>query len=66
MEAFNGMTIREIYNIIGESNIPWDVPVEFVDGDLRIAQQVKPARQARPPAPGEGEPQGAQESWQRG
>lgn len=41
------MTLRELYNLIGNSTIPMDAQVELVDGELRV---VAPAV-ALPPRP---------------
>jgi len=41
------MTLREMYEMIGNSDIPWDAEVEFVNGELKVVAPVRPL----PPGP---------------
>lgn len=45
------MTLRELYEMVGNSNIPPDAEVEVVNGELRVVAPANPL----PPAPADPE-----------
>jgi hypothetical protein len=47
-ERAKGLTIRKLYDMIGNSSLPWDVQVEIVDGAI-VAVESSP--RSLPPSP---------------